>query len=109
MAQAAFSEEYEVIKANLPRLIDKVFPDDISDHLYSLGIISEEDYDASFDRSSTRKDRSRELIKIVLTAVKRDKTVFHKFCSVLLETSKTSVSDLARQLQGKVKLRPLLN
>ena len=95
------SHEYKAVKALLPRLIEKIPPEEISDRLFSEGIITKEMHESSFDRTELRKDRTRELITCVLDAIALGKSVFDSFCSILEESTKPSICKLGQQMRGQ--------
>ena len=92
--------ELDVIRAALPRLIEKIDPEEISVHLFSNKIITRDLYDSSYMRSERRIERTRDLIMAVLDAVETNKHVFRIFCSILEDSKKPSVNELGKQLQG---------
>ena len=92
---------HEVIKAKLPKLIEKIPPEEISDELWSASIISEEEYDFSFDKSKTRKERTRKLIRKVMEAVKKNYEVFERFCYVLEQSENKGIQEWSKRLKGQ--------
>ena len=53
------NQEYKAIKALVPRLIDKLVLEEISDKLFSQEIITIDVYNSSFDRTRLLKERTR--------------------------------------------------
>ncbi len=99
--------EFDVIKSFLPRLIDKIDPEEIAPYLWAENMINRDVYDSSFNRSIPRKERSRVLTMAVLDTVECDQHKFKNFSSILTEHSKKpSINEIGRQLvvqlQGKL-------
>ena len=90
-----------VIKAKLSKLIDKIPPEEISNELLSASIITEEEYESSYDRRETRKERTRQLIYKVMLKVKEDFEVFEYFCCALEKSKNESVQEWGKRLRGE--------
>ena len=93
-------EAYEVIISRLPKLVEKIAPEQISDELLSLKIINEEQWQASFDDRDSPKKRTRVLIYAVMQAIKKDPKTFEKFCRVLKKSDKKSTQEWGDRLRG---------
>ena len=91
-------EAYEVIISRLPKLVEKITPEQISDELLSLKIINEEQWQASFDDRDSPKKRTRVLIYAVMQAIKKDPKTFEKFCRVLKNSDKKSTQEWGDRL-----------
>ena len=100
-----FSEKctlaHDVIKAKLPKLVEKIPPEEISDELWSASIISEEEYEFSFDKSEPRKERTRKLIRKVMQAIKKNYEVFERFCYVLEQSENKGIQEWSKRLKGQ--------
>ena len=97
-------EAYEVIVSRLPKLVEKIPPEEISDDLLSLKIINEEQWQASFDVRELRKKRTRALIYAVMQAVKKDAKNFEGFCTVLKNSDKKATQDWGDRLRGEISV-----
>ena len=93
-------EAYEVIISRLPKLVEKIPPEQISDELLSLKIINEDQWQASFDDRDSPKKRTRVLIYAVMQAIKKDPKTFEKFCRVLKKSDKKSTQEWGDRLRG---------
>ena len=96
------NQEFEAIRALVPRLIDKLVPEEISDKLFSQKIITKDVYNSSFDRTLLLKERTRVLVGCVLDAVEENKSVFNTFCLILEESKKPSIRELGKKLKGRI-------
>ena len=100
MASEKGTIEVEVIRARLPKMLEKIDPEEISDDLFSLRIIDKDLYESLFDRSETRKEKTRKLIFAVFGAIQNDPFVFGNFCTVLEKSKKPSVREIGSLLKG---------
>ena len=101
-------EAYEVIVSRLPKLVEKIPPEEISDELLALKIINEEQWQASFDVRELRKKRTRALIYAVMQAVKKDAKNFEGFCTALKESDKKATQDWGDRLRGEISVLYLI-
>ena len=97
-------EAYDVIVSRLPKLVEKIPPEEISDELLALKIINEEQWQASFDVREPRKKRTRALIYAVMQAVKNDAKNFEGFCTVLKHSDKKATQDWGDRLRGEISI-----
>ena len=88
-----------MIISRLPKLVEKITPEQISDELLSLKIINEEQWQASFDDRDSPKKRTRVLIYAVMQAIKKDPKTFEKFCRVLKKSDKKKHTRVGRSLK----------
>ena len=91
---------YDVLKSKLSKLVVKIPPEEISDELLSSGIISEKEYEFSYDKRETRKERTRQLLYKVMQAVKEKYEIFETFCCALDQSENASVQKWGETLRG---------
>ena len=96
-------EAYEVIVSRLPKLVEKIPPEEISDELLALKIINEEQWQALFDVRELRKKRTRALIYAVMK-VKKDAKNFEGFCTILKDSDKKATQDWGDRLRGEISV-----
>lgn len=91
---------FEVLKGKFSKLVEKIPPEEICDHLLSASLISIDEHEVSFDERESRKKRTRRLILKVLQAVQENFKVFELFCHALEQSEHKSIQEWGKRLRG---------
>ena len=93
---------YLVIKRHFTRILD-ISPEEITDFLYSDGVITLNDLEHATNKLYTSKDRTRKLIMSLQKAVKRNHEHFEHFCDYLIENKPAlGYSEIAQTMKGVI-------
>ena len=91
---------FDVLKGKFSKLVEKIPPEEICDHLLSANLISIDEHEVSVDEREPRKKRTRKLISKVLQAVQENFKVFELFCQALEESEHKNIQEWGKRLRG---------
>lgn len=101
-AAAARSVAVAAIKKRLPKIVDKVRPEDICDELLSEDLISVEDVEDCLNESNgSPKSRTRTLILKLIKTVEVKYVAFDILCHALEKSDSRAAQECGKSLKGK--------